>query len=332
MKKSRLAPALLVALASAACGHGSAPSACPADGYPAPTLRSAGCTPGSSWLAYAFTKQGTSSPALFIGKADGSCAERVTSDSAFLGGPAFFPGGKKLVYASTRSGTNQLYVRDLLSGEETKLDTAYAFRSSPAAPVPLAAATPAVSPDGATIAFEGSLPAAYPGWSDVFTVPAAGGNVVRATDDPAAATLPRWSGDGTTLYFLSYRTGAAELFSAPPDGSLAATQVTTGSDLSSKFALSGDGQALVYARFSTTGTGLRPTELVARDFASGAIRVIASANEADPAVDAGNASVAVSRRTAAGGYDLYLLDYGSGAVKQQLTACAGQAFGATFAR
>ena len=116
-----------------------------------------------------------------------------------------------------------------------------------------------------------------------------------------------------------------------PDGT-AESPVTSGSALSSKFNLSGDGQALVYARHAATGVGARPTELVAQDLATGAIRVISSANEADPAVDAASSSVAVSRRTAAGGYDLYLLDYGSGAVKQQLTACPGQAFGASFAR
>ena len=327
---SRLAPTLLLALASAACGHRDAPPACPADGYPAPALRSAGCTPGPNWLAYAFTKEGTSSPALFIGKADGSCIQRATTDSAYYGGPAFFPGGRKLVYASTRSGLNQLYVRDLESGVETKVETTYAFGSPPAAPETLTAATPAVSPDGTTIAFEGGL-TAYPGWSDVFTVPAAGGNVVRVTHDPAAATLPRWSVDGTRLYFLSYQSGAAEIGSVKPDGT-AESPVTSGSALSSKFNLSGDGQALVYARHAATGVGPRPTELVAQDLATGAIRVISSANEADPAVDAASTSVAVSRRTAAGGYDLYLLDYGSGAVKQQLTACPGQAFGASLAR
>jgi Tol biopolymer transport system component len=162
-------------------------------------------------------------------------------------------------------------------------------------------------------------------------VPSAGGNVVRVTHDPAAATLPRWSVDGTSLYYLSYQTGAAEIRRVLPDGT-ADGPITTGSALSSKFNLSGDGLSLVYARFASGGTGAKPTELVAFDLASGAVRVISSANEGDPAVDAANSSVAVSRRTAAGGYDLYLLDYASGAVKRQLTSCPGQAFAAAFAR
>jgi Tol biopolymer transport system component len=108
-------------------------------------------------------------------------------------------------------------------------------------------------------------------------------------------------------------------------------RLTTGSALSSRFAVTGDGAALLYARHATSGAGPAPTELVALDLASGAVRVISTANEADPAVDAATRSVAVSRRSPSG-YDLYLLDYASGAVTRQLTSCPGQAFGAAFAR
>jgi TolB protein len=319
--------ALLLGAAVMACDDPPPPSACPADGYPASSARPAGCAPGPDWLAYAFTRDGTASPALFIGRPDGSCTQRVTTDGAFYGGPAFFPGGRKLVYASTRSGLNQLYLLDLESGLETWLET-----PSPFSPDwgQMTAAAPAVSPDGATIAFEGSLTASA-GWSDVFTVPAAGGNVLRVTQDPAAATLPRWSVDGTSIYYLSYQAGAAEIRTIRPDGT-ADAPVTTGSSLSSRFDLSPNGQSLLYARHSTTGAGPMPTELVAFDLATSAVRVISAANEADPAVDGAGTSVAVSRRNAAGGYDLFLLDQATGAVKRQLTSCPGQAFGATFSR
>ena len=93
-----------------------------------------------------------------------------------------------------------------------------------------------------------------------------------------------------------------------------------------------DGRSLVYARHASAGAVPQPTELAAWDLASGDVRVISSANEADPAVDAGTSSVAVSRRNADGGYDHFQLDYASGAVKRQLTSCPGQAFAAAFAR
>jgi len=320
---------LLLSMALSACHGASTPTAtCPADGYPASTVRPAGCLAGPGWLAWAFIKEGSSNPVLFVGKPDGTCTQRVTTDGAFYGGPAFFPGGQRLVYASTRGGNNQLYQLDLQSSVETPLPTTYAFASPPATPETLIAATPAVSPDGATVAFEGSL-SAYPGWSDLFTVPSAGGNVVRLTSDPAAATQPRWSPDGNRLYYLSYQAGQ-DVYSVQADGSGVA-RITTDSAISSNFNVTGDGRALVYARFSSSGSGSVPTELVAFDLASGTIRVISSANEADPAVDAASSQVAVSRRTPTG-YDLYLLDYATGSVKRQLTSCPGQAFAATFAR
>jgi TolB protein len=325
----RRALLLLLAAGLAACHHDtSLPPVCPADGYPATTERKPGCTPGPGWLAYAFIKEGTFNPALFIAKQDGSCVQRVTADEAFYGGPSFFPGGKRLAYASTRSGTNALYLLDLETGVETPLPTSYQLDAPPAPLSPLIAATPSVSPDGATIAFEGSI-SVTGGWTDLFTVPTAGGNVLRVTTDPAAATLPRWSPDGARLYYLSYQAGQ-ELWTVESTGANPAP-ATTGSALSSKFDLTADGKALVFARFMPNGGDALPTELVSYDLASQSTRIISSANEADPAVDATGSSVAVSRRTGSG-YDLYLLDYATGAVKTRLTSCPGQAFGAVFAR
>jgi Tol biopolymer transport system component len=256
--------------------------------------------------------------------------QRVTADEAFYGGPSFFPGGKRLTYASTRSGANALYLLDLETGVETPLPAVYQLDAPPAPPTPLIAATPSVSPDGTTIAFEGSMSGA-PSWSDLYTVPTAGGNVLRLTAAPrAAATGPRWSHDGTRLYFQTYQAGPLEIFQVQSDGT-SPTRITTDSASSGRFDVTADGSALVYGRFSDTGTGSIPTELVSLELASGAIRVISVGNEADPAMDSTGASVAVSRRSGTG-YDLYLLDYATGAVKTKLTNCPGQAFGAVFAR
>jgi TolB protein len=318
---------LVVVAASLAACHS---STCPPDGYPAPSerdaVRDAGCTPGPGWLAYAFIKEGTFNPVIVLSRTDGRCARRVTTDGAYYGAPAFFPGGRRMAYASTRDGTNKLYLLDLETGLESPLETSSALDPPPGPPAPVDAAAPSVSPDGSTIAFEGSRSASA-GASDLYTVPSAGGSVRRITTD---ATLPRWAPDGASLYVLSYRTGTQELWKVQADG-LAVAQATFDSRLSSRFDLTADGATLAYARFATTGNGPNPTELVSQDLATGAVRVIAHGNEADPAVDPSGATVAVSRRTPTG-YDLVLLDVQTGAVTAQLTACPGQAFGATFAR
>jgi Tol biopolymer transport system component len=327
---ARRALLLLLAAGLTACHHDTTlPPVCPADGYPAGTPRAAGCVPGPGWLAFAFIKDGTSNPALLIAKPDGSCMQRVTADEAYYGGPSYFPGGKRLAYASTRGGTNALYLLDLETGVETPLPAVYQLDAPTAPPTTIIAAAPSVSPDGTTVAFEGTIRVTG-GWTDLFTIPTAGGNVLRVTTD-SASTLPRWSPDGARLYYLSYQTGQ-DLWTVEANGSNP-TQVTTDSRLSSKFDVSSDGSALVYARSAITDTGVPTgsTELVSYDLAGKTTRVISSAGETDPAVDATVSSVAVSRRSGTG-YDLFLLDYATGAVKTKLTSCPGQAFGAVFAR
>jgi Tol biopolymer transport system component len=327
----RRALLLLIAAGLTACHHDTTlPPVCPVDGYPAGTARAAGCVPGPGWLAFAFIREGTANPALFISKPDGGCMQRVTADEAYYGGPSYFPGGKRLAYASTRSGTNALYLLDLETGVETPLPAVYQLDAPPAPPTPLIAATPSVSPDGTSIAFEGTI-SVIGGWTDLFTIPTAGGNALRVTSDPAAATLPRWSPDGARLFYLSYQTGQ-DLWTVEANGSNP-TQVTTRSRLSSKFDVTADGSALVYARSAITDAGIPTgsTELVSYDLGGKTTRIVSSAGEADPAVDPTVTSVAVSRRSGTG-YDLYLLDYATGAVKTKLTSCPGQAFGAVFAR
>jgi Tol biopolymer transport system component len=281
-------------------------------------------------LAYAFIKTGTTAPVLIASKSDGTCAKRLTAPSVYSAGPSFFPGGRSIAFSSTSAGQYSLFVLDLETLTLSRVEATYAGSGVAPPNPPLITSSPAVAPDGQSVTFSGGL-AAYPGWSDIFVVPKAGGGAIELGGDNFGANYPTWSPDGSTIYFTSRRVNAGEIYSVPAAGGVAATRVTTDSRISSAFTISGDGRELVYARFSTTGTGVKPTELVAQDLTSGAIRVISSNNEADPAVDATNSTVAVSRRSATG-YDLYLLDYATGATIRQLTNCPGQAFGATFAR
>lgn len=69
---------------------------------------------------------------------------------------------------------------------------------------------PAPSPDGSRIAFS---------WQgDIWVVPRAGGRAERLTVHPANDIGPRWSPDGSRLYFSSDRHGSLDLFSMTPDG------------------------------------------------------------------------------------------------------------------
>lgn len=107
---------------------------------------------------------------------------------------------------------------------------------------------PQVSPDGQRIAFvlratdlENDRDR-----TDVYTIPTAGGEPRRLTDDPAADGSPRWSADGATIFFLSSRSGSSQVWSVSASGGKA-TQI---SDLPlpvSNLAVSPDGQTLAFS-------------------------------------------------------------------------------------
>ena len=74
--------------------------------------------------------------------------------------------------------------------------------TAPPARVPLA--EPAISPDGATIAFASG--------GDLWTVPASGGDAHLLVSDPATESRPLWSPDGRRLAFVSTRTGNGDVY------------------------------------------------------------------------------------------------------------------------
>lgn len=87
---------------------------------------------------------------------------------------------------------------------------------------------PAISPDGAAIAFTHR--------GDIWVVPAAGGAARSLTRHPAHDRAPVWSHDGRTIAFASDRYGNFDVFTIPAAGG-AVTRVTANSaaDLPSDF-------------------------------------------------------------------------------------------------
>lgn len=82
---------------------------------------------------------------------------------------------------------------------------------SPArAAVPRTARMPALSPDGAKVAF------AWHG--DLWVAPAGGGTAARLAALPGNESLPRWSPDGRTIAFVSDRGGNDDLYTIPAGG------------------------------------------------------------------------------------------------------------------
>ncbi len=143
----------------------------------------------------------------------------------------FSPDGKRIVFASTRSGSSEIWVCDSDGSKPRQLT----FFGGPMA------GSPRWSPDGRQIAFD----AVPEGHDDIFVVNSEGGQPRRLTTDTSNDYVPSWSRDGRWIYFASDRTGACEVWKMPAGGG-PAVQVTKQRGFAASESL--DGKTLYYAK------------------------------------------------------------------------------------
>ena len=186
----------------------------------------------------------------------GRPSEVVLASSFFEGHPRFSPDGRRIAFASTRSGDRMEIWLAAADGSGPVQLTRGPGRSQN---------FPAWSPDGRRIAFES---AGEDGRSDIWTIDATGGAPRRLTQDPGDESVPSFSRDGRWVYFYSERDGGGQIWRVPAAGG-AEERVTR--DGAGRGAIeSVDGQTLFFRR----ANGDSP--LVALPLAGGAERVVAA--------------------------------------------------------
>jgi Tol biopolymer transport system component/DNA-binding winged helix-turn-helix (wHTH) protein len=125
--------------------------------------------------------------------------------------PRYSPDGKRIVFVSTRSGSDEIWVCGADGQNPIRLTS---FRG------PLAG-SPNWSPDGRQIVFD----CRPDGNADIFIVSSEGGQPRRLTSDSAEDIVPNWSRDGRWVYFTSSRSGKLQVWKTPSAGG-EAVQVT----------------------------------------------------------------------------------------------------------
>jgi Tol biopolymer transport system component len=145
--------------------------------------------------------------------------------------PQYSPDGRRIVFASNRSGTMEIWMCD---GEGRNVNQVTFFGGPPTG-------SPRWSPDGRWIAFD-SRPDGNP---DIYVVAAEGGTPRRLTADAAQDIVPQWSRDGRSLYFASNRTGSYQVWKMPAEGGDAAQVTRNGGFFATE---SPDGKSLYYVK------------------------------------------------------------------------------------
>jgi TolB protein len=289
---------LAVLLTALAAGCGSAPGG---EGPPEPPCGLQ--AEGAQWLAF-MTGSGVDADLQAV-REDGTCLSPLVSVAGVDAHPSWAKSGQ-LAYMSTRSGTMRVYVRDTQTGMERLLDTGT-----------LSATTPTWSPDARSIAFEGYVPGAA-GTSDIYVVPAAGGEPLRITTTRGLNAGPAWSPDGSTIFFVSNRTGTYKVWRVDVSSGVE-SDVPNSSGVLGRPAASPDGTAVA---FTLPVSGAAGSGVVVVTLTTGARRVVSVQSDSDPAYDASGERMAV-RSYRSGHAELWLLDVATGSPVRQLTALQG---------
>lgn len=116
----------------------------------------------------------------------------------------FSPDGRRIVFISSRSGENEVWVANADGTQPMRLTSMRAGVTG----------WPSFSPDGTRVLFDSNQTGHY----HLYTISAVGGEPVQITSGNWTNGVGRWSRDGKWIFFTSERTGKTQLWRMPATG------------------------------------------------------------------------------------------------------------------
>ena len=130
-------------------------------------------------------------PQIYSVNLNGAGLQLLTTNHNFANtGPAPTPDGARIVFVSSRTGSNALWIMNADGSNQQPLGT-----------LPGVASQPCVSPDGGSVAMVVNINGA----TEIGVVGLDGTGFIRLTSDGKQATHPTWLPDGSQIIFSSNR-------------------------------------------------------------------------------------------------------------------------------